>query len=203
MKVPKYRYIAFDGIDGSGKTTLISNLDRKLRNQGLLPVVLAEPTPLSKIRQKLSRNEKITRPEQIRLFTEDRQWHATHVIRPLLEMLGRTPQSPFVILQDRSYYSLPAYQGDDPRNFDDLLNTQRKVAPDYDLVVVLDLEVEKALQRISQRQEVKSTFEKADFLSKVRLRFQTLTENNDELTMIGADVSESEVVNRTINLIYG
>ena len=99
--------IAFEGIDGTGKTTQIELLAEVLRQRGLRVVATREPTDGQygrKIRQLYKNRKSVTPEEELNLFLHDRREHVVQVIAPALA-------SGKVVLTDRYYYSTAAYQG--------------------------------------------------------------------------------------------
>lgn len=99
--------IAFEGIDGTGKTTQIELLAEILRQRGLSVVATREPTDGQygrKIRELYKNRKSVTPEEELALFLDDRREHVAQVIAPALA-------SGKVVLTDRYYYSTAAYQG--------------------------------------------------------------------------------------------
>ena len=103
------KFITFEGIDGSGKTTQINLLEEKLSQQGISTLILREPggTKLSeKIRDILLDRENINLSPSAEslLFVAARTQLMAEKIKPSLE------RDQFVIC-DRYTDSTVAYQG--------------------------------------------------------------------------------------------
>lgn len=101
------KLIAFEGIDGTGKSTQLKLLATFLRQRGQLVLETKEPTdgPVGQQIRALFHNRKsLSLDEELELFIEDRRMHVLQHILPALE------QGAFV-LTDRYYYSTAAYQG--------------------------------------------------------------------------------------------
>ncbi len=165
--------IAFEGIDGTGKSTQIRLLADYLRRQGCEVIETREPTdgPYGrKIRQLYMNRKNCTPEEELELFIQDRRQHVDEVIGPALAQ-GK------IVLTDRYYFSTAAYQGAagmDP----DLIFAAHDFAPRPDLVVLLVMEPEKSVQRIEQlRGEQLNDFEQVEQLRKVADLFASFTDD--------------------------
>ena len=102
------RLIAFEGLDGCGKTTQIARLAESLRKAGHDPVVTAEPTDgeFGRRIRAMARGgaPRVAPEEELRWFVEDRREHVARCIAPALAA-GRH------VLTDRYFLSTVAYQG--------------------------------------------------------------------------------------------
>jgi dTMP kinase len=101
------RYLALEGGDGSGKTTVASALVDRLEGRGYLVVLVREPggTELGeRVRDIVLDSVHVDRWAEVFLFAAQRAQLARDVVLPALE------QGAWVI-SDRSYYSSIAYQG--------------------------------------------------------------------------------------------
>ena len=125
-------FLAIEGIDGVGKSTLLRSLASALRRRGLSVAVRREPADrrLGALAQSAAAEDPWTGAVY---FTVDR-----HLAAPALERALREHD---VVLQDRSYFSTLAYQGSalpaaDRRR---LAQLQRSATRSPDRVVLLDL----------------------------------------------------------------
>ncbi|NLX18867.1 MAG: dTMP kinase [Desulfobulbus sp.] len=155
--------IAFEGIDGTGKSTQLPLLANFLRDQGYTVVETCEPTsgPYGRRIRELYRNRKQVSPDQeLELFLRDRRQHVTECIQPALERGA-------IVLTDRYYFSTAAYQGAagwDPEQ----IFARHDFAPEPDLVLLLTLTPEESLSRIrDMRGESPNDFEQKEQLEKV------------------------------------
>ncbi len=161
----------FEGIDGSGKTTISKMMAAHLTDQGKEVVWLREPSASvwgQKIRDLANNEESIPISEELEYFIQDRKWDVETNIEPALR------QAKSVIL-DRYFYSTACYQG--ARGFDawEILNRNREFAPEPDMVFIIDVDVDTALQRIRKNRNVEvKLFEKREFLTKVRQNYLKL-----------------------------
>jgi dTMP kinase len=96
-------FITFEGVDGSGKTTVANLVADCLRQQGL-PVLLTSEPHTAFIRQLLMTTDERTAWTETFLFLADRAEHVAKVIRPTL-------QRGEIVLCDRFIESTIAYQG--------------------------------------------------------------------------------------------
>ncbi|MCL5268558.1 MAG: dTMP kinase [Bacteroidetes bacterium] len=140
--------IAFEGIDGSGKTTQAELLSKRLAGEGIDNEVLREPggTKLGEgVRELLLHRTdlKINPATEFLLFSASRAQLVREKIIPLLE------QDKIVIL-DRYFYSSIAYQGFGRGIPIEEIETVSKFATQNvvpDIVFLVDLNIETALQR--------------------------------------------------------
>ncbi len=163
-------FVVFEGLDGSGKGTIVSETKRFLVRKGV-PLsnicVTAEPTNGfygKKIRELLrQRVDPLVNAKQfLDLYVADRREHVESVLKPALA-------NNQVILCDRYKYSTFVYQSLQGVPLSTIMGLH-ECFPVPDLVFVLDVPVEVALKRISNRSYLES-FEKADFMRKVRSGF--------------------------------
>lgn len=102
-----HRYIALEGGDGSGKTTLSAALAFRLRGDGDEVVEVREPggTPLGEsLRALLLDSEHVDPWAEVLMFAAQRAQLARDVVGPALERGAW-------VISDRTYYSSIAYQG--------------------------------------------------------------------------------------------
>ncbi|MBN2102816.1 dTMP kinase [bacterium] len=164
--------IAIEGIDGTGKSTQSLRLKTYFSNQGIASQYLREPTGGKyglEIRRLAREGRRQVTPEQeLELFIKDRIEDCDNNIRPALERKK-------LVLIDRYYFSTIAYQGALGLDIEEIRKRNEAIALIPDLVLILDMPVEKALQRIiHERGDVHDDFERADFLKKVQAIFQSM-----------------------------
>ena len=101
------RYIALEGIEGAGKTSVRDEIGRRLEKAGREAVCVREPggTPVGRsLRQMLLFGEGLSRWTEALLFAADRAQLMAEVVRPALARGAW-------VVSDRSVYSSLAYQG--------------------------------------------------------------------------------------------
>jgi dTMP kinase len=102
------KFITFEGIDGSGKSTQLELLAGDLRSRGIDVLTTREPGGTSlgrRLRELFLESEETVAPlAELLLFAADRAQHVEHLIKPALEA-GRT------VISDRYADATVAYQG--------------------------------------------------------------------------------------------
>lgn len=101
------RYIALEGIDGAGKTSVQAALGRRLEAVGQEVVCVREPggTPVGEsLRRVLLHGPAVAPWAEVLMFAADRAQLVAEVVRPALARDAW-------VLSDRSVYSSLAYQG--------------------------------------------------------------------------------------------
>ena len=178
--------IVFEGIDGTGKSTQLKLLAEALEQSGTEVVSSREPTdgPFGKKLRASMLEGRLSREEELALFHDDRRDHIEHLILPALEA-GKT------IILDRYYFSTMAYQG--ARGFDpqEIRHQNEEFAPIPDHVILLELPVEDALQRIGVRDGSGNEFEKEENLRACESIFAGLRDSF--ITRIHARQSLAEI----------
>lgn len=166
----KGRFIVIEGIDGAGKTTQIELLANRLREQGRVVHVTAEPTASVSgglLRDALGGIANRTACEMAALFVLDRIFHNVNPngINAMLE-------KGIDVICDRYYYSSLAYQGSET-DFE-WVKSMNLDCPEIrtpDLCIFLDLSPEESLKRISKGRTSTELYERLDTLVSVRNRF--------------------------------
>jgi dTMP kinase len=162
-------FLVIEGIDGTGKSTQAQRLAEWLRERGREVVTSREPTdgPWGRKLRESAATGRLSPEDELEYFLRDRRQHVEEVIAPALAA-GK------VVILDRYYFSTMAYQG--ARGFDpaEIRRRNEEFAPVPDLLLVLDLEVDAALERIGARGDTANEFEKRDSLQKCREVFLSL-----------------------------
>lgn len=171
-------FIVFEGLDGSGKSTLMSAFEEQLKAKKLAVVRTREPggTPLGdQIREMiLSRNGPAPTPRtELLLYEASRSQHVDQIIRPHL-------QKNFWVLCDRFAASSIAFQAGGRAIAEEWVERLNEFATDSlvpDLTVLLDLSVHESRRRRNQRasgsglQEDRIESEADSFHERVRQSF--------------------------------
>jgi dTMP kinase len=175
--------IVFEGIDGTGKSTHAKRLASYFSSLGREVVLSHEPTngPWGRKLRESASTGRLGAEEELEYFLRDRKEHVEQLINPSLAD-GK------VVILDRYYFSTMAYQG--LRGFDpeQIRQKNEAFAPVPDLLIVLDLDVDLALQRITGRGDQANHFEKREALEKIRETFLRL---RDEPFVRVIDASQS------------
>jgi len=162
-------FIVIEGIDGTGKSTQVKRLGDWFASQGREVVLSREPTagPWGTKLRESAATGRLSPADELQYFLNDRQQHVAELISPSLAA-GK------VVILDRYYFSTMAYQG--ARGFDpaEIRVKNEAFAPVPDRLLIMDLDVDIALQRIGARGDTANEFEKRDSLQRCREIFLSL-----------------------------
>lgn len=167
---PQGRLIVFEGIDGTGKSTQIEMLAKRLRAEGYDVIATREPTNGiygQKIRSLYMKRETVSKQEELQLFIDDRKEHVNDLLTPALAD-GK------IILCDRYYLSTAAYQGANGFDPNEII-TKNNFAPTPDLALLFDLSPEESIERITaSRGDTLNDFEQKESLTAVKKIFDQM-----------------------------
>ena len=147
-------FIVFEGIDASGKSTLLELLSQKLKDKGILALNTKEPggTAIgSQIRQLLldKKYSQLDPLSETLLYYADRKQHVEEFIKPQLK-------KGYWVLSDRYWASTSAYQCGG-RGIDDkfvkILKDKVCKNCEPDLWLLLDSKVELSLKRLLTKKD--------------------------------------------------
>ena len=195
-------FIAFEGLDGSGKTTLIRGIEVALAAKHLGVIVTREPggTVLGdEIRALLLKIDGVPpspRAEAL-LYQAGRAQHVETKIRPALDA-GKW------VLSDRFAASSLAFQGegrDLGQNQIEWLNEFSTGGLKPDLYVLLDLTVESSAKRLGERGGEVDRIESENraFFERVRAAYLAMAEADPtRWLVISAELSRPAILARTL-----
>lgn len=172
------KFVTFEGIDGSGKSTVSKKVFEKLKHEGFDAVWTCEPTDTWLGKQVKLSIEKENDPFVTAFtFTADRVMHGKEIKKWLKEKK--------IVICDRYAESTYAYQG---AQMQELINNPIKWLKDLsndripipDRTFLFDITPEKALQRINHRDNL-IPFEKEKFLKQVRKNYLQICKGNRHL----------------------
>lgn len=160
-------FIVFEGLDGSGKTTVSLRIVEALVREGFRALYTYEPYSEDFINLINNYGKRLGGAMEAYLMAADRYNHVASVVVPALRE-GK------IVVSDRYYYSSLAYQG--AKNVDiDWIKTLNKFAPEPDLAIYLDVEPDVGLRRKrSSTTKIKYLEEDEGFLRKVRMIYKEL-----------------------------
>ncbi len=182
-------FIVFEGIDGGGKSTQIKLISDYLKERGYDLELHMEPTrgEIGSLLWSYMRSKKRSfEPEtEALLFAADRIEHGKAITKAIKD--GK------VVISDRYLHSSLAYQG--AAGVDPVwMKSLNKHALKPDLVILLDIDPERSLERVSGR--VKTVFEEREYLKRVREEYLGYAESG-ELVVVdasqGIDVVHAEI----------
>lgn len=195
-------FITFEGIEGSGKSSLIAQLKKYFKSSKLEAFFSKEPggTDLGKEIRKILLNPKYSfdPTSELLLLLADRAEHVQKIIRPNL-------QKNKLIFCDRYLDSTLAYQGSG-RNLDKKIIKEMFKVLDFpipDLTILLDVPVQIGLSRARKRNKL-DRFEKEDlnFHENVRRSYLDLAKNDSaRIVLFDSSISEEELFKKAVNLI--
>ena len=203
INISKMKLITVEGIDGCGKSTLAEKLHQNITNS----LLTREPrgTELGRLVHDLTDKQiNKDKPSIITntwtywfLYAAAQKEHINNVIKPAWEQ-GR------VIISDRYVDSMFVYQGKlGVAKIGEILEKTIQT-PLPDITFVLDIEVEKARERLNQRQDKNTNWDKMslDFHQKIREGYLGLKEHfPDRIHIINADRSEEEIFKEVWNIL--
>lgn len=160
-------FIAVDGIDGSGKTTLVRQLGELL--SCLNPVLSKEPTGNTHWGRKLRKSAiegRLSKEEEVKLFHKDRLQHIKEIIRPGL-------QNGKIVISDRYVDSMLAFQTSTPKEADELYRKflSEILVPDITFILVCPVKI--GLDRIVRDRENLTLYEKTHTLEVARTIYES------------------------------
>lgn len=170
------KFIVFEGIDGSGKTSQINLVAEQLRERGEKVYVTAEPTDYETgryLRRILSGSENGSSDIylQAALFLADRIEHITHPEHGVKKYLDEG----YTVLCDRYYYSSMAYQGKNSGcdfGWVESLNLNCPSLIKPDVCIFLDVNPSTCKERISLARDNVEIYEKSiEQMSNIRRGF--------------------------------
>lgn len=180
------KFITFEGIEGSGKSTQAKKLHEYFIAQNIASILTREPggTPASESIRAILIDEKIAKLEaktELFLNFAARLEHVEKLIKPQL-------QQNKIVISDRFFDSTYAYQGSAFGLDESLIDAVKKMAiQDFapDITFLIDVPVETAFARIVNRSD-NNRYEKLgqEFHQKVRDGFLQLAKKNPRIKVI-------------------
>jgi dTMP kinase len=194
------KYIALEGVDGSGKSTVGKALVDRLAASGAEAILVREPggTPLGEaIRGLLLDSEHLDDWAEVFLFAAQRAELAREVIAPALD-------AGVWVVSDRSYYSSIAYQGRARGVGESQVRSINEAGLDGtvpDHVFVLDVEPGVALSRQNHPDRIGK--EDVSFQAAVRSSYLNLAEEEDKVVVLDGSLSVDEMADRIMEIVNG
>ncbi|HAS56069.1 MAG TPA: dTMP kinase [Firmicutes bacterium] len=197
------KFITFEGGEGSGKTTVIKEVAKRLENEGYKLILTREPggTPIAEEIRNVILDKKNTNMDprtEALLYAASRRQHLVEKIWPALKR-GE------IVFCDRYLDSSLAYQGGARGlGIDEvlLINMFATEGSYPNLTLLFDIEPELGLQRInanSNREVNRLDLEKLDFHKKVREYFHLLAKRYPSRYLI---IDASKPLNEVIADAY-
>lgn len=194
---------SIEGIDGSGKTTVIKHLQQLFSETSIDPVFTKEPggTELGQQLRHMILNQtvKFTPTAEFLLFAANRAQHFATIIIPNLEHSK-------LVISDRMADSSLAYQGyvkGVDLAFIAATNTtcMQNIAPD--LVFYLRIDSQTALSRIKTSRNMPDKFEETVLpkIEQLLAGFETVFQNQDNVVVLDASMPAQDVAQKIFTII--
>jgi dTMP kinase len=185
----KGKFIVFEGLDGSGRSTATESIKELLISQGFEVLATKEPTIDSEAGRevkKILRENIETNPTELqKLYVQDRVEHLEKEIIPALEE-GK------IVISDRYFFSTLAYGTAHGANLEDLIKLNKNfLYPD--LIFLFKIDAKSSMERIEKRGDPKEFFEKKEMLKKVSDIYDTFPSRFKNFYIINAEKSKEEV----------
>jgi dTMP kinase len=189
-------FIAFEGIDGSGKSTQVKILSNKLKESGLKIYTTAEPTN-SRIGQMIRDIVKHKMEADHRtiaaLYAADRLDHLTNKTDGIVKKM----EEGYTVVTDRYYFSSYAYHG---VHMDiDWVIQANSLSADLlrpDLNVFIDILPKEAMKRLNKGRSSIELYESTENLKNVREKYFEafkLLEGKEKILIVNGDRSAGEI----------
>ncbi|MEM5830340.1 MAG: dTMP kinase [Candidatus Aenigmatarchaeota archaeon] len=197
------KYIAIEGIDGAGKTTICQLLSKELKNS----ILIREPSDFdigNFIRESLKSKKGFMKNSFVStlLFFADRI-SMRDEIRKMKEKFD-------YIISDRCFLSTYAYQKalikseEEKKLFEKIFKEFLKLIEMPDAIIILDVDIEVALERIEKEGKGKDLYENKEFLKEVLENYRNLDLEIENVYLVDASRSIEEVkedVKKVISLL--
>jgi len=197
-------FIAFEGIDGSGKSTQVKLLTNKLKSLGYKVYSTFEPTdsPIgSVIRNIFNHRLKADNRTVAGLFVADRIDHLLNESNGIIKKL----EEGYIVITDRYYFSSYAYHGVDMSM--DWVIEANSISKDLlkpDLNIYIDIKPESSMARIIKDRSAIELYENQHYLEKVRSKyfeaFQKL-KREENISIVDGENDTIAIENEIWNII--
>lgn len=185
----KGKFIVFEGIDGSGKTTQFRKLTKYLKENKKNILITKEPTRgrIGKVIYNiLEGREKTSHVFLQLLFSTDRAEHLERKVIPALKA-GKT------VLCDRYLFSTLAYGNSEIGDMDWLENLSKYfILPD--ITFLIKVSPSESIHRVKDIRKKDSTiFEKEKKLEKIWKNYKSLSKKYKNFQVIGGERGKKEI----------
>lgn len=192
------KYIALEGVDGSGKTTVGKAVVERLVASGEEAILVREPggTEVGEVvRTLLLDSTSLDDWAEVFLFAAQRAELAREVIAPALE-------AGTWVVSDRTYYSSIAYQGRARGLGEERVRSINEtgldgIVPDH--VFVLDVEPDVALARQDNPDRIGK--EGVEFQAAVRSCYLELADSEEKVVVLDGTLTPDQMADRIMGIV--
>ena len=192
----KNLFIAFEGIDGCGKSTQAKRLAKHLEAEGHRVHLTCEPTtgPIGRmIRDIFSGKMPADQHTIAALFAADRMEHILNPVDGLLKLLAEG----YTVISDRYYFSSYAYHSVHvPMDWVLELNARAAHFLRPDLNVYIDISPEISMERIQRGRSSTELYETLENLTQTHAKYEEAIlkmQGKEKLARINGDQGEDQV----------
>ena len=189
-------FIAFEGIDGSGKSTQIQMLTNRIQQKGIRCYQTCEPSsgPIGSLtRQILTGRIKTDNRVIAAMFAADRLDHLLNEVDGIVAKV----ENGICVITDRYYFSSYAYHSVDvPMDWVIKTNEESAKVLRPDVTVFIDIDADTAMDRITKNRFHTELFEKKSRLEKVRnnyLKAFELLKDEEKVFMVDGTKTPEEI----------
>ena len=204
IKQDKGRFVVFEGIDGSGKSTQIQNISKRLKAENLKVYTTFEPTdgPVgSLIRQILSGEIATDQRTIASLFVADRTDHLMNSENGIKKKINQGE----TVLCDRYYFSSYAYHA----QYIDMewvihVNSLNAEILKPDLTIFIDVDPEICFKRIKLSRTDFEMYEQIDIMKNVRINYLKAFDrlkDSEKIAVVDGNRSPEKVEDAILNEI--
>lgn len=205
-KISRGNFIAFEGIDGSGKSTQIALLTNRLNKEGIYCYTTMEPTnsPIgSLIHQIMTGRVKTDNRVIAGLFVADRLDHLLNEVDGIVPKINEGT----TVITDRYYFSSYAYHSVDmPMEWVIRANEQSSAILRPTITIFIDVKPDTAVERIAKNRFHQELFEKKSRLVKVRenyLKAFELLKKEEKYVIIDGNQSQEKIAEIVWDTVKG
>jgi dTMP kinase len=195
----KNLFIAFEGLDGSGKSTQIKPLAEKLKAEGFKVYTTAEPTDSRiglMIKDIFKHKMEADHRTIAALYAADRLEHVLNKTDGLLKKL----EEGYTVITDRYYFSSYAYHGTH-MDMDWVIEINALVADvlQPDLNIFIDVPIDVCVKRLNKGRSLTELYEDENNLNQVRKKyFEAFEKLKSEKVFIANGNRSADVISKEI-----
>ncbi len=192
MAIMSGMLISVEGIDGSGKSTLVRRLAKNLEAQGCSGVATKGPggSTWGRRLREITQHQSVASRAEYLLFAADRAQHMQEIIKPALK-------SGAIVISDRMADSSLAYQGygrGEDLAMINTINTWAMQERKPNLTLYIKIEPEEGIKRLQNRTRL-TVFEKEQigFMQRVLAGFEEIFRNRDNVITLDGTLPPKEL----------